>query len=50
MTEGEGQSHWWRISATVALDAADRVSIVVYAGASGVVLEPTPADQSVKKK
>lgn len=30
------------------LDAADRVSIVVYAGASGVVLEPTPADQSVK--
>jgi len=25
MTKGEGQSHWWRISATVALDAADRV-------------------------
>ncbi|MFK8054462.1 MAG: von Willebrand factor type A domain-containing protein [Woeseiaceae bacterium] len=27
------------------LDADDRVSIVVYAGASGVVLEPTPGDQ-----
>ena len=25
MTKGEGQSHWWRISAAVALDAADRV-------------------------
>ena len=25
MTEGEGQSHWWCISVTVALDAADRV-------------------------
>ena len=25
MTDGEGQSHWWRISVTVALDAADRV-------------------------
>lgn len=30
------------------LDAEDRVSIVVYAGASGVVLEPTPGDQSAK--
>ncbi len=30
------------------LDADDRVSIVVYAGASGVVLEPTPADQVAK--
>ncbi len=28
------------------LGAADRVGIVVYAGASGVVLEPTPGDQS----
>ncbi len=27
------------------LDADDRVSLVVYAGASGVVLEPTPGDQ-----
>ena len=25
MTDGEGQSHWWRISVTVARDAADRV-------------------------
>ncbi len=30
------------------LDAEDRISIVVYAGASGVVLEPTPGDQSAK--
>lgn len=30
------------------LKAADRVSIVVYAGASGVVLEPTPGDQHSK--
>ncbi|MET0081389.1 MAG: VWA domain-containing protein [Sedimenticola sp.] len=30
------------------LDKEDRVSIVVYAGASGVVLEPTPGDQSAK--
>jgi Ca-activated chloride channel family protein len=30
------------------LDADDRISIVVYAGASGVVLEPTPGDQSAK--
>jgi len=30
------------------LDAADRISIVVYAGASGVVLEPTPGNQSAK--
>jgi Ca-activated chloride channel family protein len=30
------------------LDAQDRISIVVYAGASGVVLEPTPGDQSAK--
>jgi Ca-activated chloride channel family protein len=28
------------------LKAADRVSMVVYAGASGVVLEPTPGDQA----
>ena len=28
------------------LEADDRVSLVVYAGASGVVLEPTPGDQS----
>lgn len=28
------------------LDGDDRVSIVVYAGASGVVLEPTPGDQT----
>ncbi len=27
------------------LDAGDRVSLVVYAGASGVVLEPTPGDR-----
>ena len=25
MTEGEGQSHWWRISVTVALESADRI-------------------------
>jgi Ca-activated chloride channel family protein len=30
------------------LDAQDRISIVVYAGASGIVLEPTPGDQSAK--
>jgi Ca-activated chloride channel family protein len=30
------------------LDAQDRISIVVYAGASGVVLEPTPGNQSAK--
>ncbi|HEY7840968.1 MAG TPA: von Willebrand factor type A domain-containing protein, partial [Gammaproteobacteria bacterium] len=30
------------------LDAKDSVSIVVYAGASGVVLEPTPGDQKGK--
>ena len=30
---------------TQQLDADDRVSIVVYAGASGVVLPPTPGDQ-----
>ena len=30
------------------LDADDRVSIVVYAGASGLVLEPTPGDQHGK--
>jgi Ca-activated chloride channel homolog len=30
------------------LDSADRVSLVVYAGASGVVLEPTPGDQQGK--
>ncbi|MEL6869398.1 MAG: VWA domain-containing protein [Pseudomonadota bacterium] len=30
---------------TKELDADDRVSIVVYAGAAGVVLEPTPGDQ-----
>jgi len=30
------------------LRAQDRVSLVVYAGASGVVLEPTPGDQRLK--
>jgi Ca-activated chloride channel family protein len=30
------------------LNADDRISLVVYAGASGVVLEPTPGDQSAK--
>jgi Ca-activated chloride channel family protein len=30
------------------LRASDRLSIVVYAGDSGVVLEPTPGDQSAK--
>ena len=30
------------------LDSADRVSLVVYAGASGVVLEPTAGDQQGK--
>jgi len=30
------------------LDADDRISMVVYAGASGVVLEPTPGDRSAK--
>ena len=30
------------------LRSQDRVSIVVYAGASGVVLEPTPGDQTFK--
>jgi Ca-activated chloride channel family protein len=30
------------------LTARDRVSIVVYAGSSGVVLEPTPGDQKYK--
>jgi Ca-activated chloride channel family protein len=30
------------------LDGNDRVSLVVYAGASGVVLEPTPGDQRAK--
>ena len=30
------------------LSAKDRISLVVYAGASGVVLEPTPADQTAK--
>ncbi|MCU7845188.1 MAG: VWA domain-containing protein [Candidatus Thiodiazotropha sp. (ex Monitilora ramsayi)] len=30
------------------LDGKDRVSLVVYAGASGVVLEPTPGDQQGK--
>ena len=34
--------------ATGQLTAADRVSMVVYAGASGVVLEPTPGDQKMK--
>ena len=34
--------------ATRQLTAADRVSMVVYAGASGVVLEPTPGDQQAK--
>ena len=28
------------------LDAEDRISIVVYAGSAGVVLEPTPGDQT----
>ncbi len=32
------------------LRAEDRVSIVVYAGAAGVVLPPTPGDQKVKMK
>ncbi|MGD8937114.1 MAG: VWA domain-containing protein [Thiogranum sp.] len=30
------------------LNADDRISLAVYAGASGVVLEPTPGDQSAK--
>ena len=30
------------------MDAQDRISLVVYAGASGVVLEPTPGDQHAK--
>jgi len=30
------------------LNAGDRVSLVVYAGAAGVVLEPTPGDQHAK--
>ena len=30
------------------LTARDRVSLVVYAGASGVVLEPTPGDQAAR--
>ena len=30
------------------LRASDRLAIVVYAGASGVVLEPTPGDQTAK--
>ncbi len=30
------------------MTAQDRVSIVVYAGAAGVVLEPTPGDQTAK--
>lgn len=34
--------------ATHGLSADDRVSIVVYAGASGVVLEPTPGNQKAK--
>jgi len=34
--------------ATRQLTANDRVSMVVYAGASGVVLEPTPGDQKAK--
>ena len=33
---------------TKRLTAKDRVSLVVYAGASGVVLEPTPGDQKGK--
>lgn len=33
---------------TKQLDENDRVSIVVYAGASGVVLEPTPGDQHAR--
>jgi len=32
------------------LTARDRVSMVVYAGSSGVVLEPTPGDQKAKIK
>jgi Ca-activated chloride channel family protein len=34
--------------ATRQLTADDRVSMVVYAGASGIVLEPTPGDQKAK--
>jgi Ca-activated chloride channel homolog len=30
------------------LNGADRISLVVYAGSSGVVLEPTPGDQTAK--
>ena len=30
------------------MSSADRVSLVVYAGAAGVVLEPTPGDQQAK--
>ncbi len=30
------------------MSARDRISLVVYAGASGVVLEPTPANQTAK--
>jgi len=30
------------------LDARDRIGLVVYAGASGVVLEPTPGDRKAK--
>lgn len=33
---------------TQELSAADRVSLVVYAGASGVVLEPTPGDRRAR--
>ncbi len=33
---------------TQKLDADDKVSIVVYAGASGVVLEPTPGNEKTK--
>ena len=33
---------------TKQLDAKDSISIVVYAGASGVVLEPTPGNQQAK--
>jgi len=29
------------------LQAEDRISMVVYAGAAGVVLEPAPGDQAV---
>jgi len=36
------------IMLTGQLTADDRVSLVVYAGASGVVLEPTPGDQQAK--